>query len=371
MSFSVRLAPGLRIRASSRGLRASIGPRAARVHVGAGRTGVSTGAGPFGYYTPVSGGSRRRSGATTGSVNRQLAAAARQQAAKDKLATATRLSDALIAITEIHHATFRNAVPPVAPPIRPVDENEIRKRHRRAAKKSVSWFSRQARKEALQQAELSAAAEIASETQSRMAERGRKQQELDSWWQSLERCDHDTVLETLISAFDDNEAAATAVGLEGTDVSLAVLVPSESAIPDRKPVTTQAGNLSLKKLTKTETADFYKMLVCGHLLVTLREAFAVVPRLTSARIVAIRASERDAYGNREPEVLMAGRCQRSALDAVRWEDVDSTRIFNDCLTDRVAVQKGSTGALQPVPLADEPELAALVEAIDLEELSHS
>ena len=45
MSFSVKIAPGVRVRASSRGVRTSIGPRVARVHVGAGRTGISTGAG--------------------------------------------------------------------------------------------------------------------------------------------------------------------------------------------------------------------------------------------------------------------------------------------------------------------------------------
>ena len=43
MGFSVKIAPGVRVRASSRGIRTSIGPRAARLHVGGGRTGFSTG----------------------------------------------------------------------------------------------------------------------------------------------------------------------------------------------------------------------------------------------------------------------------------------------------------------------------------------
>jgi hypothetical protein len=37
MGFSIKIAPGVRVRASSRGVRTSIGPRVARVHVGAGR----------------------------------------------------------------------------------------------------------------------------------------------------------------------------------------------------------------------------------------------------------------------------------------------------------------------------------------------
>lgn len=367
MGFSVKLAPGVRVRASSRGIRTSVGPRAARIHVGAGRTGFSTGAGPVGYYTNV-GSSRSRSRPSTGSVNRQLAAAARQQAAADKLSQARQLADALIAITQIHHEEFPAATRPLAPPPSPVDENEIHKRHRKAAKGVTSLFAFSARKQALADANLSAAAEIAAETTRRLADQDRQQVELDSWWAALERCEPEVVLETLIAAFEDNEAAATAVGVDAAEVSLVVLVPSESAIPDRKPTTTQAGNLSLKKLTKTEVADFYKMLVCGHMLVTLREAFAVVPRLTTARIVAIRASETDAYGNRKPEVLMAGRCERSALDGVRWKDANSTRIVNDCITEKVVLQKGATSALQPVPMTKEPELQALVDAIDLEEL---
>lgn len=368
MGFSVKLAPGVRVRASSRGIRTSVGPRAARIHVGSGRTGFSTGVGPVGYYTSVGGG-RTRSRSSTGSVNRQLAAVARQQAAQEKFAQAQQLADALIAITEIHRAEFPPLARPVAPPPPPADEPRIRKHHVGAAKASTSVFARAARKEALAAAELAAQAEIAAENEGRRAQQVTYQAELDNWWAGLEHCDPDTVLGTLVAAFEDNEAAATAVGVEGTEVSLVVLVPPESAVPDRKPTTTQAGNLSLKKLTKTEIADFYKLLVCGHILVTLREAFAVVPRLTAARVVAIRTSEYDAYGARKPEVLLAGLCQREALAGVLWKDADSTRIFNDCLTERVAVVKGATGALQPVPLANEPGLRSLVEAIDLEELA--
>lgn len=302
-------------------------------------------------------------------MNRQLAAAARQQAAADKAVQARQLADALIAIMEIHHEEFPPATPPVAPLPPAPDEANIRLAHRNAAKNQTSIFAWASRKAALAAAEEAAVAEIAVEVEKGRAEQALYQAELDAWWAALERCDPDTVLGTLVAAFEDNEAAATAVGVEGTEVSLVVLVPSESAIPDRKPTTTQAGNLTLKKLTKTEKADFYKMLVAGHMLVTLREAFAVVPRLTAARIVAIRASERDAYGTLNPEVLMAGLCQRSALEGVRWKDADSTRIVNDAMTEKVAVLRGATAAIQPVPLTSEPGLQALIEAIDLEEMA--
>lgn len=62
MGFNFKIAPGVKIRASSRGLSASVGPRAARVHFGAGGTGVSTGVGPVSLCQSVGGGRGRRRG---------------------------------------------------------------------------------------------------------------------------------------------------------------------------------------------------------------------------------------------------------------------------------------------------------------------
>lgn len=88
MGMSFKVAPGVRIRASSRGISAGVGPRAARVHVGTRGVGVSTGAGPFSAYSHVgggrtSGGGRRASygGPTKASIaarEREAKAAARE-----------------------------------------------------------------------------------------------------------------------------------------------------------------------------------------------------------------------------------------------------------------------------------------------------
>ena len=40
-------------------------------------------------------------------------------------------------------------------------------------------------------------------------------------------------MSALTEAFDDNEAPATPLGVDGGAVSLAVLVPTDSAIPDK------------------------------------------------------------------------------------------------------------------------------------------
>ena len=118
------------------------------------------------------------------------------------------------------------------------------------------------------------------------------------------------MLATLAEAFEDNEAAAAAVGIDEGEVSLLVLVPDTTAVPERKPTTTPAGNLSLKKLTKREAADFYKVVVCGHVLVTVKEAFAVAPAVAGARVAAVRVTGDDAYG-RPHEVVLAAHFRRA------------------------------------------------------------
>lgn len=152
MGFSVKLAPGVRVRASSRGVRTSLGPRAARVHVGSGRTGFSTGVGPVSYYTSGGSGRRRpsRTGTGTAAANRQLAVAAR---ANEKLDQARALTDALEAILNVHRTEFPPAEPPVAPAPPAIDVSPLRARHMKEAKAATSVFSRSIRKAALEEAE--------------------------------------------------------------------------------------------------------------------------------------------------------------------------------------------------------------------------
>jgi hypothetical protein len=323
--------------------------------------------GPVGYYTSA-GGSRRRTSSGTATANRQLAAVARDKARLEKAAQARGLAEALQTILDLHRQEFPLATRPTVPPPPEVSLADIQSRRRAEARKSTSIFVRQERKLALEEADRLAAEEAATTRTELAKETAQYQAQADAWWESLSRCNPDTVLGVLAEAFEDNEAAAAAVGVNGREVSLLVVVPPPSAVPERKPTTTPAGNLSLKKLTKRESADFYKLLVCGHLLVTLREAFAVVPALESARIVAVRASEPDAYGRRHPEAIVAARCERSALYDVQWGAVDAARVFNDCCDEKLIVQKGASAELQPLRLEDEPELQALRDAIDMDEL---
>ena len=369
MGFSVKVAPGVRVRASSRGVRTSLGPRVARVHVGGGRTGVSTGVGPISYYSssgrgrPGSSSSQRRGSA---SAQRQLAAASR---AAEKADQARALLSALDAIKHLHRAEFSPAQPPVAPTPPPVDASAFRAKYAKEAKSHTSVFARKERKAALEEAGRRAEAEASALAHTYAHEQAGWQVALDQEWGALIANDPDVVLGTLAQAFEDNEAAAAAVGLDGAEITLVVLVPPVSAVPERQPTTTAGGNLSLKKLTKRETCDFYKLLVCGHALVTVKEAFAIAPGLDSARIVAVRAAHPDAYGKVRPEVVLAARFERAGLAGILWSQADAAQVVNDASTECIFIQKGASQELMPVDLSSEPQLSDVVNAVDFEELN--
>ncbi|MGP0022296.1 MAG: DUF4236 domain-containing protein [Streptosporangiaceae bacterium] len=140
MGFSVKIAPGVRVRASSRGVRTSIGPRAARVHVGAGRTGFSTGVGPVGFYT-AAGKTRRRTTASRGR-SPSVAQLQRQAAAAQKAQEAERLAAAIRDILNVHRQEFPPVQRPLAPPPVLPDEKKTRAQHEHAAVKGIGLFKR-------------------------------------------------------------------------------------------------------------------------------------------------------------------------------------------------------------------------------------
>lgn len=364
MGFSVKIAPGVRVRASSRGVRTSIGPRAARVHVGAGRTGFSTGVGPVGFYT-AAGKTRRRTTASRGR-SPSVAQLQRQAAAAQKAQEAERLAAAIRDILNVHRQEFPPVQRPIAPPPVLPDEKKIRAQHEHAAVKGIGLFKRTDRAAAKQDAAEAAATELAALTQQAQNETVQSQAALDEQWQRLQANDPDMVMSVLAEAFDDNEAPAAPLAVDGGEVSLAVLVPTDSAIPDKKAATTQAGNLTLRKMPKTEHAALYTQFVAGHALVTLRETFAVAPGLTASRVIVLRSDGTDAYGKPRLACIMAGRWTRAAFGGVRWQEADAAVILQDTSSELVANTRRTE--LLPINLSQEPQIAAVLASIDTAEL---
>ncbi len=373
MGFSVKLAPGVRIRASSHGVRASVGPRAARVHVGTGRTGFSSGVGPFSVYGAVGGKRRGKSRKSTGSsrpsaaaLQRQAATARRAQAEADKLAEARRLASLFQEIMDLHRHEFPSVERPVAPMPPLPEPKQVRDWHEKNALRGVGKFDRAGRAAARQQAEAVAVADLNRLWQQAQAEQARAQAELDQQWNRLIGNDPDTVLGTLAEAFEDNEAPAAAVGIDGDEVSIVLLVPGEESVPERLPSTTQAGNLTLRKLPKSEQSAVYIELIAGHVLVTLREAFAVAVGVSAARVIAVRSGAADIYGRKGLECMVAGRWPRAAFSGVQWRDARAAKILVGTATELVLNEK--RGQVAPVDLAVQPEIAALLASIDTSDI---
>ncbi|WP_166385538.1 DUF4236 domain-containing protein [Catellatospora methionotrophica] len=375
MGFSIKLAPGVRIRASSRGIRTSVGPRIARVHVGAGRTGVSTGLGPVGFYTSLGGG-RRRGGGTSSGVSaaagyqRQLAAQQRHAVQVERADRARGLADAFLRILNLHRADFTPAARPVAPAPQQPNRAAIYVHYEKHALAGLSIFQRAERTQAKQRAAGWTEAEVQRLWTAACEQRAQVQQYFDHRWHLLTTNDPDVVLETLNLAFEDNEAPTLALGVTGADTSIVILAPSvDQVVPEQMPTTTQAGNLSFKKLPQRDRADYYKVFVCGQMLVTVREAFAVAPALTTARVAVLRNDGDDAYGRPRAVAIMAATFQKAALAGVQWQTTDAGRIVNDVSADRIFNERGRSGELAPINLAAEPDLALLVAAVDIDELA--
>lgn len=365
MGFSVKIAPGVRIRASSRGIRTSVGPRAARLHVGGGRTGFSSGVGPVGFYTSLSGTRKRSSGATrrstAGTSQRALA-----QAAKAELAD--QLRTALLSILNLHRQDFPAATRPIAPEPIQVPDDEVRRKHRKHALAGIGLFQRTARREARAQAEAAATAEIQALADQRSAARSQHQSYLDQCWEALRANDEAVVLDTITAAFEDNEAPAAPVGVDRSELTAVVLVPTVDIVPERKPTTTPAGNLSLKKLTKTERNNLHLMLVASHMLLTVREALAVAPGLTAVRVVALQSPRIDSYGAPQIDVLFGARFERDRLTTVRWDDAEANTIIHDTASEVVVNLKRTTHELQPIDLSTEPAIRDLLSRVEVGEL---
>lgn len=364
MGFSIRVAPGVRIRASSRGVRTSIGPRVARVHLGAGAPGISTGVGPIGYYTSLGAASGRGGGGGARAATAALMTAAQA----DKLTRGYAISQALLAITKLHEEEFEVAQWPMAPTPTPVDSQAARARQVEAALKGIGIFKRAARRAATADAEMRAEAFVADEIARRQAAYVQEQARLDEAWTAILSNEPDAVMTQLASAFEDNAAPAAPLSVLDDEASITVLIPDESSIPDQMPGYTAAGNLSIRKMTKKDHDELYALLVCGYILATVKEAFAVSPSLASVRIVGVRSTGKSAYGMRRGEAIAAASIERRALSGVHWNSVDARTILQDVSAELLLVEKGATRALQPLNLAAEPWLADLLQVIDFDEL---
>lgn len=354
---AVRVGKGVRISASTRGLRAHVGQRGGRLHFGGGgRTGISTGAGPFTYYT--SGGSSRRSGSSYGGPTKAELARA------EKIAEGQKLREEILSIVEIHRVDF----PPVSkpdpePPPAPRIDRFLKQRQKQELQ-GVSILKRAERRGAKERARQLAKTDLKLEQERLDAEHAEAVGQIDHDWELLLSNDPETVIATVDGAFEDNDAPAAPVNVEGSTLSLVVLVPGTEDVPERKPDVTPSGNPTVRKLAKKERGDLYLTLICGHLLATIKEALAMAPSISDVKAVVVRRGADDVYGRRRMEVLLAGLYERSDLKRVKWSDVLPSDVVQEAAVDLLWNLKGRSPQLQPLDLDDHPDLKEFVQALD-------
>jgi hypothetical protein len=370
MGFYFKVAPGVRLKVSSRGVRAGIGPRVARVHVGSGRPGISTGIGPAGIYAPLSGRRRpaKRRASSRTPTKTSAAAQQRQMMRAQKAQDAKAILQVFVDLAAFHRAAFPPARPLEPPPIRMVDETEIRSRCEVQALDGIGRLKHSARSEAKRRGAEEAERQIHEAHAEAIAEHDQAVADCESQWNLLCENDPQEVQEALTEAFEDNESFAVPVNVQGDEVSIVLVCPGIDLVPEKMPEVSSTGNIVYKKLTKAQHSDWYVVAICGSILATIREAFAVAPAIRGIQLAAIRVSESDAYGHHSPECLMAMHFDRAKLDGVDWQNVDGIRIVNDVATDIRHNRSGQAKVLTPLNLREHADLAQLVGAIDVDDL---
>jgi len=251
MGLSFKVAPGVRIRASSRGLSAGVGPRAARVHVGTRGVGGSSGIGPVSGYSHLGGGSsptRRRT--SYGPTKTSVAAHERELRAAQREADIEKAAALEASLVGVHRQSFPKArraelpppddvdpepirkrveqdagipaliaelggegtLPPRAADPPPVDSYDLMRRHRWEERQGIPIFRLRERVDAARRADCAAEAEARQEKTRREEAQRVEQGRLDEIWTRLQnaRRDAGTRLQLEIEAEEKRLSAARA-----------------------------------------------------------------------------------------------------------------------------------------------------------------
>ncbi len=228
VGMSFKVAPGVRIRASSRGVSAGIGPRAARVHVGSRGVGISSGVGPVSAYTRVGGGSRGKPAArakprSSGPTKASIAAYERELKTAQRNADIEKVAALEKALVSVHTQSFpkaeRTELPPIEPvdpapiqseleaeagipgllaklggsealpvatPPEPVDRYELMREHRKRERQGIPIWQPRERIEAARRADAQAETAAGEEEVRRCDARTAEQAKLDELWAGLQ-----------------------------------------------------------------------------------------------------------------------------------------------------------------------------------------
>lgn len=362
MGFGIRVMPGVRLSASSRGLRAGVGPRAARVNFGTGRTTVSSGVGPVSIWTPVTSGARRSSRGHTSmsAYQRQVRAAERQAQEDERRREIEKLRALIHSMTTAHLERFtETARPEVA--LMDVDSDEVESRLRDRLHRRSSTRGSRLPKHLRPLLEDSVALEVHRLRAVAEADRRSTQLAVDAAYSRLLSNDPGEVIAALDAAFEDNGCPSVPIDVEGGEATVLLLFDHPTELPDRHPDVTPTGKPTLKRWNQTEAAEFYLHVLASNLLATAKEAFAVAPSLGSVCLVALRREPvYDGAAHSRLQPIFMGSIARDVNDRLDWANCYPPEVI-DAIPGRLLRRAGRAKRVEPLDISAEPDLAVVVQ----------
>ncbi|CAM3845406.1 DUF4236 domain-containing protein [Mycobacterium frederiksbergense] len=366
--MSFKLAPGVRIRVSSRGVRTSIGTRAARIHVGGGRTRISSGIGPVTMSNTLESGQPRqpprpRRRADLADLARHSADIQRDEAIRSVLA----LEHDLLTL---HLQDFPVATRPQLPTPEPPDAAAFIAAREQQASEGLSLFDRAKRREAQQWAMDTGRLDAEMQHEQVRQHHAQQQQTLTQWWDNLIAHNETTVHEALEDAFDDNQSPAACIDV-GTDLSTAagiryatvlIVYGSADQVPEKQPTLTPTGKPTLRKRTLSERNDFYVRALGSTVLATVKEGLAVAPSVTELRVVVLRRDPAAADPSAYLEWIYAARFPRAWVASMFWTTINPGEVLLQAPAAQLR-RRGAAGHVAALPLDDEPGLGGIVDEV--------
>ena len=351
MGVGFRVAPGVRLRASRRGPRLSLGPRIARVHLGSGNPTVSAGRGSVTLWHTLSGGGHPPDARPEGKRSRKAEA---WSSVRNHLDT----------LLSRHEQPVTHARPPVVPEPSAIDRRAIRRELRRQQRGSLPWYRLGERSAARRRADDELPAALEQRQAERQAEHTTEQAEADAWWRALTANDPDTVLARIEHAFAEQGIPAAPTAVEGSTAHIVVSVqPVEQLIGPREPKLTEAGNLSLARMTKTRRHELYQAAVGSAVIAIVAEVLATCPGIMAVDVAVVCPEQ---LGG--PAVLLLAELPRDAVlpgDTERPVASSLTALATEQRASIVVDRGSRIGAWRPLDEQD-ADVRELLDALDAE-----
>lgn len=377
---SVKLAPGVRVRSTSRGVRTTVESRtAAPVQAGTGRAGFSSAGaesydtGPISYdpSVPISGVAQARS--PDGPTQPLLAQLITQARKADKSEIIQEVLEAQRSLTTRHLVDFPVSQQAIAAQPRTVDVDHIEQVFRRQAMANVGWFERTRRQAARTEARTAAGVVANERYETALEEAQRLESANTARWNALSAHDRETVVAAVDDAFADQAPESTCVdaGTEpgsGRYVGCVVSFGHPDLVPNRVVAPNLAGRPSLKKRSRADINDLYVAAVASSVLATVRQALAVALAADEVRIVVLRNTPATAASpNAGVSVIYAGVFRRQKMDRVHWEAIDPEEELLRAGGAEL-VRKGAARTVVPLGVDAHRRMAAVLQAFSAAEV---